>query len=355
MPAAAPPPPPSNTAPTVLTSVAGVAPTVSESTFLSTANSLFVVPYVASMNETGSGTYSTTAVEQQTVVISGIDRVFNWGCSLADSIKLMGAFVCVDSSGEALTVGSGSLDVSMNDINALTEVLVTAINGAVDSSNKTAAAYLTANLSTELTTLLASSFFTNLGSADANTIKGQVSLDSVDLALDASGGAANMAENLAGDHGWCDDIYTQIPLSTLDKYLAGGAVGDSASDEPSTTDLPLLKGDTLVFVFDVAANGSVTLNKAGNTANIPVPGSQPSAQAANAAGNAGATVTQTQSNADYNPMFNINYTPDNCRIAFQLTVGDGVSQPLQGGPSTYEPGAGAAGNAFTVAAGHMSA
>jgi hypothetical protein len=58
---------------------------------------------------------------------------------------------------------------------------------------------------------------------------------------------------------YLESIYAQIPGDTLNQYIQG-----PASDLPSTSALPLLRGDSLLFVFDLSSTVINTYTYGGN-------------------------------------------------------------------------------------------
>jgi hypothetical protein len=222
------------------------------------------------MDASGNATYNTTSTQQQAVSISGIDQVFF--CETVDdaqSAKLLNCFtVSGYGSGAGVDASNNALSVVMAAKADFQEVLIDAIERAIAENTSAedvtaglastnANDFLTDGLTADLNALLERLYApqttrTNVTLADpsnnmANTVKGLLRWDSISVVLDSSGGASNMWDDLAAVPADVRSIYLQIPEATQSLYL-------DANDNPNTAALPMQKGDTLTFVFQVGSN-----------------------------------------------------------------------------------------------------
>ena len=135
--------------------------------------------------------------------------------------------------------------------------------------------------------------------------------------MDASAAAAAMITDHTADA--LRSLFRQIPRTTLEMYLdaSGGALVAGEAQDLSTNSLPVLKGDKLVFVFDIdvhaagpntsgelgtAAGGdAITANTSASSENVPTAG--------------------TQSNTYGTASVSLNLA--NRRVAVEITLGSG--------------------------------
>jgi hypothetical protein len=305
---------------------------------VSTTSSMFVCPNIASMDASGNATYNTTSTQQQAVSIAGIDQVF--ACETADdaqSAKLLNCFtVSGYGSGAGVDASNNELSVVVDAKADFQEVLIDAIERAIAESNSAedAAAgvsstnandFMTDGLKADLDALLLRLYapqttrtgvaVTNPGDEMANTVKGLLRWDSVSVVLDSSGGAANMWDDLAAVPADVRSIYLQIPEATQALYL-------DANDNPNTAALPMQKGDTLTFVFNVSSN-AVAFHDAGNA--------ETDEAALNPTPDAGVSQSQVPESGyvrDANQL-HLSYTGPARRLAFKIKI-KGESGPVSG-------------------------
>jgi hypothetical protein len=193
------------------------------------ANGHFVCPFIAAMGASGEAVFSYQ--QQETVAIAGIHYTFGATLNDAESVKLLNAFK-VDGKGHALAV-------TLHTPDNLKEVLAAAIARANDGEE---------DAEEKLAGDLYDGLLAAIGSDElVNTVE-HVDISGVVVHIDASGGADDMASNLNEPR--CNVIYTQIPGARLSQ----SAYMDVSGEEKLTTALPLNKGDTLTFVFDVQVN-----------------------------------------------------------------------------------------------------
>jgi hypothetical protein len=213
-----------------------------------------VVPFVAPMYADASG--QVGVLQREDVTIYGIDDVFDVSCTLAQAADLLNAFTVTDVdqrgglglSAEVLVDFSGTTFAT-----ALAEIIAFADAGnSRDASNTNLHVYLRDETHADLLSALAHDALANmLEASDLN----------VEIALDASSGAVNMADELAGNGAtsaaratqYRKAIFTQIPEYTIEQYLkvSDGSNNTAFEDVSGMNFMPLLVGDVLTFVFDV--------------------------------------------------------------------------------------------------------
>lgn len=204
----------------------------------STQSERFIAPYVATMDASGGADY--VYVQQETVTIAGIDYEFDVILAEASAKQLLEAFTVTGYGVDA------NLNVTLSSAADFKAVLMSVINGAEVASKggKTATTQLELDLHNGLLAAIQ-------GDQLINAVQ-NVDFTNVDVTIDASSGADDMANNLSDER--CKLIYTQIPWgSRVGKY-------QDASENQTTSALPLLGGDVLTFVFDVDLS-EVTPNK----------------------------------------------------------------------------------------------
>lgn len=197
------------------------------STSSTTGSKHYVVPFVASMDASGAATFEY--VQQETVSIAGIKYFFDRTINEVSSINTLNCFT-VSGNGPA-----DGFNVTLSDPAAMHSLLMSIINGnAIRGGSNTLRQQLIADLHAGLQAAIG---------ADAlvNTVE-NLDVNDVDVTIDSSGGASNMIAGLTDAK--CDLIYTQIPKAALNLYM-------DASENQTTSALPLQKGDVLTFVFDV--------------------------------------------------------------------------------------------------------
>jgi hypothetical protein len=256
----------------------------------STAAARFIAPYVASMDASGAADYQY--IQQETVSISGIDYEFDATLDASGAAQLLNAF----------TVSGKGTDASFNVVLATSadfkSVLASVINGAdaATKNNKTATTQLEADL---LAGLLQAINVDDL----INTVQ-DVGFTNVDVTIASAAGAAAMAAGLTAER--CRLIYTQIPWGTRNnKYM-------DASENQTTSALPLLAGDVLTFVFDVDLSDVV-----------PAKDREDVNQGADPAG-----VTSATSAGNYTS--GLHYNLASKRIAFNITMPGTAGSELAG-------------------------
>jgi hypothetical protein len=291
------------------------------------APSQYICPVIAAMDASGSASFSTTTVQEKTVSIAGIDAVFTYTCADdEESAKVLNAFTCTgysqgDASNNDLSVLMATDGTRADDFKAL---LMKAINEATSAAstenpltvvnNPTAQAYLLDGLKDDLAVLIGRLFNPQVtttsvvlsdGGFSSNTIKGLLNFSDEQLALDASGGAADMWASMdasGSEHPLT--IYTQIPRLTSNLYI-------DASDNMTTSALPMQKGDSLVFVFDVTSS-AVSFTDLGNTASIEL--------GSDGAGDVSVNPAAPGAAGRYEENLSVAYTPNARRLAFEVKL-----------------------------------
>ena len=188
-----------------------------------------IVPTIGAFDASGSATFKY--LQQETVTIANIDREFDTPLSEDETKKILEAFTV---AGKGPSAGAGQFNVTLTDALGLEQVLVTAIGSATDTDGNTADVALGNDITGSLVSQIQSDGL-------INTVE-DAALSAITLALDASGGAIDLAGQL--DVSACERIYLQIPATTLSLYM-------DASENQTTSALPLAVGDKLTFVFDI--------------------------------------------------------------------------------------------------------
>jgi hypothetical protein len=312
---------------------------------IQTTGSDFICPVISKMDSSSSAHVSSTTVEQKSVIISGIDAVFDYTCANAAEDKaLLNGFKVSGEGAGSDSSQNGPLSVIVDPAykSGLVSLLAKAIRNAQDESTDAqggkadAQAYLRDGLNADLSVLFNRLFnpqttSTNVTVTDslgntANQVKGLVSIDSIAVELDASGGSENMWADLSNNPSEVEDIFVQIPEATLALYTDGSAAGNT--DNLTTAALPLKHGDSLTFVFDVAAESPV-FSYSTNVANINM--------GADAGIGSGVSINPTNSGAggDYAASLSLSYTAPARRLAFRMYVspGSGAVTGLKAAPA----------------------
>jgi len=223
------------------------------SNYIGTKSEL-VVPFVAAMYADASA--QVGVLQREDVTVTGIDDVFDVNCTLAQAAALLNAFSVTDVDQNGLLGLSAEVAVGFTDAafsSALAEIIAYADAGnSADATPKDLHTYLHDETHADLLSALAHDALANMLEAS--------DLD-VEIALDASSGAVNMAAELEGN-GSCPvvnvaqyrkAIFAQIPEYTIEQYLkvSDGSDNTAFEDVSGINFLPLLTGDVLTFVFDV--------------------------------------------------------------------------------------------------------
>ena len=223
------------------------------SNYIGTKSEL-VVPFVAALYADASGQMGV--IQREDVTVTGIDDVFDVNCTLAQAANLLNAFSVTDVDQNGMLGLSAEVRVDFEDINfssALAEIIAYADAGnSADATPHDLHKYLLDETHSDLLAALSHDGLANmLEASDLN----------VEIALDASNGAANMATELEGS-GSCPPhrveqyrkaIFAQIPEYTIEQYLkvSDGSGSSALEDVSGIHFMPLLTGDVLTFVFDV--------------------------------------------------------------------------------------------------------
>ena len=137
------------------------------------------------------------------------------------------------------------------------------------------------------------------------------------VAIDASGGAASTADDLAHatfGAARCETMFLQIHQTDLSGNY------QNADGSPKTNALPLSQGDVLVFVFDVTAPGNVTVASQ-NVVDTVLPSAGSLTDAAQSAGvESGVSVTANASKPYAWDSVSVNYAGQTRRIAVNVKM-----------------------------------
>ena len=198
-------------------------------------NDQFVVPLYSSIDAEGSAEVSV--VQQQTVSMA-YNLKFDYTLSDAqDAADLINAWVLTQNGGTTDMTASGGFDAAMStnagEVAAFKAVLQKVLLDAQDSSNNT--------LTDVLYNQVLINFTSIFGDGVANVLQSDWNLS---VTMDASGGAANMYNDLAASSDACQLIAQQIPNSNYLLYVDG-------SENAVSNALPLKNNDKLVFLFNV--------------------------------------------------------------------------------------------------------
>jgi len=219
----------------------------------------FVAPYIATMYADASG--EVGVLQQTTVTIVDIDRVFDISMNATEAVKILKGFVVRDEDASgSITDLSANVSVNMADTSGnFIQTLAAAIASAElkDGSGASLADWLKAEAQADVTKLLSYDTLANLLEASV--------LSSFKIALDASDGAADMWETISdGGAARRRILFTQLNESRVEKYALTSADGLDASNERVNVlnFLPLVKGDKFVMVFDVVLGQYTTAGSA---------------------------------------------------------------------------------------------
>jgi len=271
-----------------------------------------ISPYVTTYSPNAFINVDAGLVE--TATVTGIDRVFEITLSEAEAKTFLEGFtvsgVEVDCRLERKDINWNSLAVSMDaSAGAFTTLLEKVIDEAVDGSGAQIVKYLSTQLYNAFTAAFSSylpAAYADSGAVDASGWNGadiaagavttagaeaEANLESgtsavavataitgfsVDVLTDKAD-AANALQTQHNDHaGAMASMFRQCGRERILAYLAAGAAG--AAETLYTDALPLYKGDTVEFVFDIDVDTAGENAGAAGTEDIPVAGNITSPQ-----------------------------------------------------------------------------
>jgi len=210
---------------------------------------MYVPPMISAMSYTPPAdvSYNAIALEQQRVTISNIDYDFTADPHVFPSEAAAAAFLNLFTVSHNENAADGSeLSVAFADAGSVANnAILAAINNS-KLADKTLKQTLEALYDNVLTLHILKSIGVSL---PPNAFSNAVSLD-------ASGGASAAVSGLISQV--ATSVYLQIPQNQLESadYM------DAATNLPKTSALPLVKGDKMVFVFDLpqpSASGGITV------------------------------------------------------------------------------------------------
>lgn len=215
------------------------------------ARSELVVPFVAPMYADASAQMGV--LQREDVSITNIDNVFDVSSTRVEAAKILNSFTVNDVDHLGMLGLSAEVEILFRDLSfseVLAALIATTANKDASATNMTE--YLRKETHADLLSALAHNALANmLEASDLN----------VEIALDASNGALNMAKELDGSGSvtgtraaqYRKALFTQIPEYTVEQYLrvSDGSNNMGFEDVSSIRFLPLLTGDVLTFVFDV--------------------------------------------------------------------------------------------------------
>jgi len=224
-----------------------------------------VVPFVAPMYADASAEMGV--LQREDVSITNIDNVFDVSCTLAEAATILNSFTVNDVDHLGMLGLSAEVEILFTDLSfsdVLSSLIATPENNDASSTDMTT--YLLNETHADLLSALAHNALANM--LEASDL-------SVEIALDASNGALNMADELAGEGSvtgpraaqYRKALFTQIPEYTVEQYLrvSDGSNNMGFEDVSSIRFLPLLTGDVLTFVFDVTVGEYANNNTAPST------------------------------------------------------------------------------------------
>ena len=268
-----------------------------------TGSNTFVVPIYSQIDATGVANLSVVQAES---VCMNYDLSFNIALSDASSGMILNGFMLEQDGDNNVNDGDPGLSVTMRTgANLLGKsgtwdgdfrlALAEVIEDALDAGGQT--------LAWNLYESALGYFKAVYGDAVANVLESDWSLK---ITVDASGGAANMWSDLNLKPEARLLIAQQIPNSTYMAYT-------DASENMMTNALPLLNGDTLVFLFNVSMS-----TIARNIQNV-----QAQASMANALGNGDSlskNLWGTATDASAGPVTDLSGDVSGNRVADLLTA-----------------------------------
>lgn len=315
---------------------------------VNTTANRFVSPIVSSYTP---GAYINVDSElTETVTVSNINETFKYELSGTDLTAFLSGIAVsgvnvdtrlgkIDPNIADLSVTMGTvaatkdafkavLDKIIGNAEAVTQPVMDA--GGGNEPDKKVASYLHAQLYNAFITAFAANLpSSNIEANDeivgssTSTLNTSINSFNVYVDMDASAAAAAMITQHTGEDA-LKSLFRQIPVSTLKKFLPadesqsnGLAVG--AEQELSTSSLPVLSGDKLVFVFDIDVKAAGE-NTGGNTGTA-VGGEEIPADTN------GDAVPVAPAQGD-SPLFTLDLA--NRRVAFEITLSSGsVGTPIE--------------------------
>lgn len=217
-----------------------------------TSGNLIVCSRVAGMNIHGDASFNT--LQQQSVRIENIDYEF---VQTLDASAAVNFLKCFTVTGNGPNYG---FNVAIGDAATLHSILQTSIETATHALEGASApeSDISGAVTCEIQMKndLWNSLSTALGLDELNNTAEDTNIAGLNVALEASGGAWNMVNELSANQFDLNALYTQIPTETLTLYMDG-------SENSTTPYLPLKGGDKITFVYDIAydSSGVVTVSK----------------------------------------------------------------------------------------------
>lgn len=287
-----------------------------------------VCPFISAMSQTISASAVALAVAQETVNIADIDQHFEYVFPTeAAAIAFLNAFTVsgakdggIPSERTDADPSGNNLTVILSGADAFKSALLAAINGAQNATPEGINAWLNKQLTQALSANILTTLGVNVYVTSSVAVNAEGARDSAHGGLtDATLGAPR-----------CETMYLQISKDGLYLYQ------NASTKAPTTAALPLQKGDKLVFVFDVPAPSTVTVNNAGgNLTNITrqSPGSSTSADASTESVIAGAApVVSTSASVFAWDSVSVAYNGQIQRVAVSLKMpGASGAFPVGGG------------------------
>lgn len=202
---------------------------------VTTAADKFIFPVAAEISGSASRTVSISVLEKESVTVTGISAEFTY--DLSDNAACYNFLRAWNVKNNDV---DGKADVSVNYVGDISGVVVPALQQATESGGKTLLQWVRDRIP-EIASYVN---FPDL--LEAIVTNNSISLNHAD-------GAKNLHDELSKSTN-ADArklLFTQIPTSTVEKYQSdlSGQLGDNGKDLDL---LPLKKGDTLTFIFNVS-------------------------------------------------------------------------------------------------------
>lgn len=254
--------PGSASGPAAVTASGYVAPTYVAKTTIDGDRVAIVSPFKAFYDGTTTASIGVTEMTNQQF-FTGIDAVFEYVLTEADSVKLLNCFEVVDTNEDVDSSGANlwSIETSQDtanitvglvngaDFKTVIETIIAGGNQVTGKQLSSAKKYFEEEMRVELNLQLKNSGLLDMLEAS--------NVSNVVVTLDNAGGAQSMYDEITGGSAANRlKLLTQIPYSTLDSYF--GEV------QPSVHYLPLKGADSFTFVFDVTVDSPDSLTAVNN-------------------------------------------------------------------------------------------
>jgi len=249
-----------------------------------------------------SGSASLTTLQEVSVSIN-YDDLYDVTLSAADSTKIANAFTVSGNGGSFAATLSSSSDFQDVLAAAMAAATCTTHSSAIDNSYNVVGVNLKDNLYNEMLTKFKKVFEDLL----PNILESDWALSND---VNYAGGASDMAGKITDPE--AEIIAQQLPESNYSLYM-------DASENPTTSALPVKEGDKLVFVFDVTESAVARVDKKTAGTNADSNNAAPAGQATPSNATAGSPGAAGSGPYGVNQQ-SIVYSSNSRKVAFQLTL-----------------------------------